>query len=99
MATELVHVGFGNIVAMNRVVAIVSPNSAPIKRLIKESEGRENGKDKGKVIDMTNGRRTKAVIVSDSGHLLLVAISAETLAGRLHASYMGTPAMVDGKNE
>lgn len=77
MATELVHVGFGNIVAMNRTVAIVSPNSAPIKRLVQE------GKNHGVIIDMTNGRRTKAVIVTDSGHLLLVAISAETISGRL----------------
>jgi len=77
MTTELVHVGFGNIVAMNRAVAIVSPNSAPVKRLVQE------GRSKGVIIDMTNGRRTKAVIVSDSGHILLVAISAETIAGRL----------------
>lgn len=77
MATELVHVGFGNIVAMNRVIAIVSPNSAPVKRLVQEA------RSEGVIIDMTNGRRTKAVIVSDSGHIILVAISAETVAGRI----------------
>ena len=56
MSIEPVHIGFGNILAMNRVIAIVSPNSAPIKRNIQE------GRNKGLLIDMTNGRRTKAVI-------------------------------------
>jgi regulator of extracellular matrix RemA (YlzA/DUF370 family) len=79
MVAELVHIGFGNIVAMNRVVAIASPNSAPTKRAIQE------GKTKGLLIDMTSGRRTKAVIVLDSGHIILGALAPETIAGRLQA--------------
>jgi len=79
MVAELVHIGFGNIVAMNRVVAIASPNSAPTKRAIQE------GKTKGLLIDMTSGRRTKAVIVLDSGHIILAALAPETIAGRLQA--------------
>ena len=79
MVAELVHIGFGNIVAMNRVVAIVSPNSAPIKRNIQER------KNKGLLTDMTSGRRTKAVIVFDSGHIILAALAPETIAGRLQA--------------
>ena len=80
MTMELVHVGFGNILAMNRVIAIVSPNSAPTKRAILE------GRNKGLLIDMTNGRRTKAVIISDSGHIILAALAPETIAGRLQTS-------------
>ena len=80
MVMKPVHVGFGNILAMNRVIAIVSPNSAPIKRAIQE------GKSKGLLIDMTNGRRTKAVIITDSGHIILAALASETIAGRLQAS-------------
>jgi hypothetical protein len=79
MATELVHIGFGNIVAMNRVIAIVSPNSAPTKRMVQE------GKSKGTIIDMTSGRRTKAVIITDTGYVILAALSPETIAGRLQA--------------
>jgi len=77
---ELVHIGFSNIVAMNRVIAIASPNSAPTKRVIQE------GKNKGLLIDMTNGRRTKAVIFSDSGHIILAALAPETIQGRLQVS-------------
>ena len=80
MTIEPVHIGFGNILAMNRVIAIVSPNSAPVKRTIQEV------KNKGLLIDMTNGRRTKAVIFTDSGHILLAALAPETIAGRLQAS-------------
>jgi len=65
---------------MNRVIAIVSPNSAPIKRAIQE------GKSQGLLIDMTNGRRTKAVIIADSRHIILAALAPETIAGRLQAS-------------
>ncbi len=77
MTTELVHIGFGNIVAMNKVIAIASPNSAPTKRIIQEGRG------KGLLIDMTNGRRTKAVIFTDSGHIILAALAPETISGRL----------------
>jgi len=80
MAIELVHIGFNNIIAMNRVVAIASPNSAPTKRTIQE------GRTKGLLVDMTNGRRTKAVIITDSGHIILAALAPETIAGRLQAS-------------
>ncbi len=76
---ELVHIGFSNVIAMNRVIAIVSPNSAPTKRTIME------GRNKGILIDMTNGRRTKAVIITDSGHVILAALAPETIAGRLQA--------------
>jgi len=84
MSIEPIHIGFGNILAMNRVIAIVSPNSAPIKRIIQE------GRNKGLLIDMTNGRRTKAVIVTDSGHIILAALAPETIAGRLQVSRGGS---------
>lgn len=80
MTTELVHIGFNNIIVMNRVISIASPNSAPIKRLIQE------GRNKGLLVDMTNGRRTKAVIIIDSGHIVLAALAPETIAGRLQTS-------------
>ena len=80
MSIELVHIGFNNIIVMNRVIAIASPNSAPTKRTIHE------GRNKGILIDMTNGRRTKAVIVTDSGHIILAALTPETIAGRLQTS-------------
>jgi len=79
MGVELVHIGFNNILVMNRVVAIASPNSAPTKRTIQE------GRNKGLLIDMTNGRKTKAVIIVDSGHIILAALAPETIAGRLQA--------------
>lgn len=80
MSIELVHIGFSNIIAINRVITIASPNSAPTKRAIQE------GRNKGLLVDMTNGRRTKAVITTDSGHILLAALTPETIAGRLQAS-------------
>ncbi len=86
MDTEMVHVGFGNIVAMSRVIAIASPNSAPTKRTVHE------GRNNGMVIDMTSGRRTKAVIFTDSGHIILAALAPETIAGRLQASRAGLAA-------
>lgn len=83
METELIHIGFGNILAVNKVVAIVSPNSAPIKRLAQEAKGN------GLSVDMTSGRRTKAVIVMDSGHIVLAAITPETITSRLTSSRTG----------
>ena len=80
MVIDLVHVGFGNVLAMNKVIAIASPNSAPTKRTIQE------GKNKGLLIDMTNGRRTKAVIFTDSGHIVLAALAPETITGRLQVT-------------
>lgn len=85
MQTELIHIGFGNIVAVNHVVAIVSPSSAPSKRLMQE------GKTKGLTIDLTSGRRTKAVIVMDSGQIVLAAITPETIAGRVNAARTRIP--------
>ena len=96
MSTQLVHIGFGNIIAMNRIIAIASPNSAPSKRSIQE------GRNKGLLIDMTNGRRTKALIFTDSGHIILAALAPETIAGRLQASRGGSvlrPEQTDEKDE
>ena len=77
---KFIHIGFGNTVAANRVVAIVSPDSAPIKRLIQDA------KDDGRVIDVSCGRRTRAVIITDSEHVILSAIQAETISNRLSDS-------------
>lgn len=77
MDIKLVNIGFGNIVAANRIVAIVSPESAPIKRIIQEA------REKGMLIDATYGRRTRAVIIADSGHVVLSAVQPETVANRL----------------
>ena len=76
MVTELVHIGFGNMLAMKRVIAMASPNSAPTKRTVQE------GRTNGRLVDMTSGRRTKAVIYTDSGHIILAALAPETIAGR-----------------
>ena len=96
MSIELIHIGFSNILAMHRVIAIASPNSAPTKRIIQE------GRNKGLLIDMTSGRRTKAVIFTDSGHIVLAALTPETIAGRLQASRggsLGKPEQSDEKAE
>jgi len=96
MVIELIHVGFGNVLAMNKVIAIASPNSAPTKRTIQE------GKNKGLLIDLTNGRRTKAVIFTDSGHIVLVALAPETITGRLQVTRGGSvlkPEQSDEKSE
>jgi len=74
---KLINIGFGNIVAANRVVAIVSPESAPIKRVIQEA------RDANILIDATYGRKTRAVVIADSGHIILSAVQPETVAGRL----------------
>ncbi|MBR6726492.1 MAG: DUF370 domain-containing protein [Clostridia bacterium] len=74
---KFINIGFGNMVAANRVVTLVSPDSAPIKRLI--SDAREDGR----VIDVSCGRRTRSVIVTDSDHVILSAIQTETIANRL----------------
>ena len=74
---KLVNIGFGNMVNADRIVAIISPESAPIKRIIQDC------KEKGTLIDATHGRRTRAVIITDSNHIILSAIQPETIAGRL----------------
>jgi len=72
-----VNIGFGNMVSANRMIAIISPESAPIKRMIQEA------REKGMLIDASCGRRTRAVLMSDSGHVILSAIQSETIANRL----------------
>ena len=74
---KLVNIGFGNMVSSSRLVAIVSPESAPIKRTVQEA------KDNGRLIDATYGRRTRAVIITDSDHVILSAIQSETVANRM----------------
>ena len=74
---KFINIGFGNMVAANRIVAIASPDSAPIKRLVQDA------KDDGRAIDVTCGRRTRAVIVTDSDHVILSAIQTETISNRL----------------
>lgn len=74
---QLINIGFGNIVSANRIIAIVSPESAPIKRMVQEA------KDSKMAVDATYGRRTRAVLIMDSGHLILSAVQPETVAGRL----------------
>lgn len=80
MDIKLINIGFGNIVSANRVVAIVSPESAPIKRLIGDA------RDTGQLVDATYGRRTRAVIVTDSDHVILSALQPETVANRFMVS-------------
>ena len=79
---QLINIGFGNIVSANRIIAIISPESAPIKRIV--------AKDEGMAIDATYGRRTRAVIIMDSGHVLLSAVQPETVAGRLDRDDVAT---------
>ena len=74
---KLINIGFGNMVSASRVIAIVSPESAPIKRIILDV------RDRGQLIDATYGRRTRAVVIMDSGHVILSAIQPETVAGRM----------------
>ena len=74
---EFINIGFGNIVNANRIISIVSPDSAPIKRIIQEA------KDNKTAVDATSGRRTRAVLIMDSGHIILSAVQPETVAGRL----------------
>jgi extracellular matrix regulatory protein A len=77
MSIKLINIGFGNIVSANRIISIVSPESAPIKRIIQDA------RDRGMLIDATYGRRTRAVIIMDSGHIILSAVQPETVAHRL----------------
>ena len=74
---KLVNIGFGNLVAADRILAIVSPESAPIKRMIQEA------KEAGNLIDATHGRRTKAVIIADNDSIILTYLQPETVAGRI----------------
>ena len=77
MTIKLINIGFGNIISANRMITIVSPESAPIKRMIQDA------RDRGMLIDATYGRRTRAVVVMDSDHIILSAVQPETVAHRL----------------
>ncbi|MBW1850967.1 MAG: DUF370 domain-containing protein [Deltaproteobacteria bacterium] len=81
MGPKLVNLGFGNSVVSRRVVAIVSPNAAPIKRL------RDEAREEKRLIDATQGRRTRSLIITDSNHVILSAIQSETLAQRFSPSF------------
>jgi len=78
MPIKLLNIGFGNIVSANRIISIVSPESAPIKRIIQDA------RDRATLIDATYGRRTRAVIIMDSEHVILSAVQPETVAQRLY---------------
>ena len=77
MPTDLIHIGFGNVLAANRILAIVSPRSAPVKAMIKD------GKSRGLIVDMTSVRPVKAAVVLHSGHIVLAALTPATIANRL----------------
>ena len=76
MNGKLINIGFGNVVLSERVVAIVAPSSAPMKRL------KEEARERGKLVDATQGRRTRAIIITDSDHVILSAVQAETITQR-----------------
>ena len=78
MSIKMINIGFGNIVSANRIIAVISPESAPVKRIISEA------RDKGLLIDATYGRKTRAVIVTDSNHVILSAVQPETVANRFN---------------
>lgn len=78
---RLINVGFGNVVNSNKIIAIISPDAAPVKRMVQAA------KDTGMAIDATCGRRTKAVIVTDSSHLILSSLLPDTIAGRVNQIY------------
>ena len=78
---RFINIGFGNMVACDRVIAVVAPDSAPVKRLIQDA------KDAGRIIDVTCGRRTRAVLITDSDHVILSAVQTETISTRLNDSW------------
>jgi regulator of extracellular matrix RemA (YlzA/DUF370 family) len=80
---EPVHVGFGGIVAANRILAIIDPNSQPVRRMVRRA------KQDGMAIDMTYGRKTRTVIVLDTGHIIMAAVQPETIVGRLKQPFKG----------
>ncbi len=90
---KLINIGFGNIVSGDRVVAIVSPEAAPIKRIVQDA------RDKGLLIDASCGRRTRAVIITDSDHIILSAIQTETIASRAAIKDDSQEAKDDGEIE
>ncbi|MBR6185174.1 MAG: DUF370 domain-containing protein [Clostridia bacterium] len=76
---KLLNVGFGNMVAEGRIVAVIAPDSAPVKRMVQEA------RDGGHLVDATAGRRTRAVLIMDTGHVVLSAVQPETIAGRMQS--------------
>jgi regulator of extracellular matrix RemA (YlzA/DUF370 family) len=88
---QLINIGFGNIVSANRIIAIVSPESAPIKRIVQDA------KENGNAVDATYGRRTRAVLIMDSGHIILSAVQPETVASRLDKDDLTTEELKDNK--
>ena len=76
---KLLNVGFGNMVSAGRIVAVIAPDSAPVKRMVQEA------RDDGHLLDATAGRRTRAVLMMDTGHVVLSAVQPETIAGRLQS--------------
>ncbi|ANB60622.1 extracellular matrix/biofilm regulator RemA [Anoxybacteroides amylolyticum] len=78
MGIKLINIGYGNMVSASRIISIVSPDSAPIKRIVQEA------RESGKLIDATHGRRTRAVIIMDSDHVILSSVQPETVAHRLY---------------
>jgi len=89
MATQLVHIGFGNVIAVNRVIAFLSVNQQPIKRLIREA------RERGFLIDATHGRKAKAAILFDTGHIALAAVTAETIIHRLSTASLPSEEKVE----
>ncbi|MCD6391424.1 MAG: DUF370 domain-containing protein [Dehalococcoidia bacterium] len=89
MATELVHIGFGSVIAVNRVLAFLSLNQQPIKRLIREA------RERGLLIDATHGRKVKTAILFDTGHIILAAVTAETIAHRLTTAPLPSEEKID----
>ena len=85
MSMELIHVGFGSYLAVNHIISIAAPGSAPVKRLVQE------GRNRNLTIDMTSGRRTKAVVFMNNGGIVLAAITPETIASRANAARSGRP--------
>lgn len=90
---KLINIGFGNMISADRLVAIVSPESAPIKRIIQEA------KEKGTLIDATHGRRTRAVIITDSDHIVLTYLQSETVANRVDEESSEDLAFEEDENE
>lgn len=83
MSIRMINIGFGNIVSANRIIAVISPESAPVKRIISEA------RDKGLLIDATYGRKTRAVIITDSSHVVLSSVQPETVANRFNPETEG----------
>ncbi len=89
MATELVHIGFGSVIAVNRVIAFLTLNQQPIKRLIRES------RERGLLIEATHGRKVKTAILFDTGHIILAAVTPETIAHRLSTASLPSEEKID----